>query len=69
MQAPSKEKCEIKSHRTNVNLKIPNISTHSKKSECKDFPGGPVVKNPPANAADMGFIPGQGTRSHMPQSN
>ena len=42
---------------------------HSKKSECKDFPGGPVVKNPPANAGDMGFIPGQGTRSHMPQSN
>ena len=24
------------------------------------FPGGPVVKNPPANAADMGSIPGLG---------
>ena len=26
----------------------------------RDFPGGPVVKNPPANAGDMGSIPGQG---------
>ena len=32
------------------------------------FPSGLVVKNPPANARDMGSIPGQG-RSHMPQSN
>ena len=24
------------------------------------FPGGSVVKNPPANAGDMGPIPGQG---------
>ena len=34
----------------------------------RDFPGGAVVKNPPANAGDMGSIPGPG-RSHMPQSN
>ena len=27
-----------------------------------DFPGGPVVKNPPCNAGDMGSIPGGGTR-------
>ena len=32
------------------------------------FPGGTVVKNPPANAGDMGSIPGPG-RSHMPQRN
>ena len=32
------------------------------------FPGGAVVKNPPANAGDMGLSPGLG-RSHMPQSN
>ena len=32
------------------------------------FPGGSVVKNPPANAGDMGSSPGQG-RSHMPRSN
>ena len=34
----------------------------------RDFPGGAVVKNPPANAGDTGSIPGPG-RSHMPQSN
>ena len=27
-----------------------------------------MVENPPANAGDMGSIPGPG-RSHMPQSN
>ena len=27
-----------------------------------DFPGGPVVKNPPANAGNMGSIPGPGTK-------
>ena len=32
------------------------------------FPGGPVAKNPPANAGDMGSSLGLG-RSHMPQSN
>ena len=32
------------------------------------FPGGTVVKNPPANARDMGSSPGPG-RSHMLQSN
>ena len=31
------------------------------------FPGGAVVKNPPANAGDTGLIPGPG-RSHMPRS-
>ena len=34
----------------------------------RDFPGGAVIKNPPANAADMGSRPGPG-RSHIPQSN
>ena len=29
-----------------------------------DFPGGPVVKNPLANAEDMGLISGP-VRSHM----
>ena len=32
------------------------------------FPGGSVVKNPPANAGDVGLIPGWGG-SHMWQSN
>ena len=31
-----------------------------------DFPGGPVVKNPPANAGDTGLSPHLGRR-HMPQ--
>ena len=30
----------------------------------RDFPGGTVVKNPPANAGDTGSSPGPG-RSHM----
>ena len=34
------------------------------KKRNRDFPGGTVVKNSPANAGDTG--PG---RSHMPQSN
>ena len=29
---------------------------------CRDFPGGPVVKNPPCNAGDEGLIPGGGTK-------
>ena len=33
-----------------------------------DFAGGPVVKNPPANAGYTGWIPGW-RRSRMPQSN
>ena len=32
------------------------------------FPGGAVVKNPPAKAGDRGSSPGLG-RSHMPRSN
>ena len=32
------------------------------------FPGGAVVKNPPAKVGDMGSSPGPG-RSHMPWSN
>ena len=32
-----------------------------------DFPGGPVVKNLPANAGDMGLMPGMG-RFHILQS-
>ena len=29
----------------------------------QDFPGGPVVKNLPCNAGDMGLIPGWGTKT------
>ena len=37
------------------------------KKQYWDFPGGPVLKNPPANVGDMGLIPAPGG-SHMPQS-
>ena len=33
-----------------------------------DFPGGPVVRNPPANAGDIGLSPGSG-RFHTPWGN
>ena len=36
--------------------------------EVWDFPGGALIKNPPANAGDTGSSPGPG-RSCMPQSN
>ena len=41
---------------------------HTFLNEQRDFPGGPVVKNPSANAGDTGSSPGPG-RSHMPRSN
>ena len=34
----------------------------------RGFPGGTVVKNPPANAGDTASSPDRG-RSHMPRSN
>ena len=34
-------------------------------AKLEDFPGGPVVKNPPANAGDMGSIPGLGSRAPL----
>ena len=34
----------------------------------ENFPGGSVVKNPPANAGDIGSIPCLG-RFYMPQDN
>ena len=37
-------------------------------STSKDFPSDLVVKNPPANAGDMGLTSGPG-RVHMPQGN
>ena len=46
---------------------LPNDEYAQVKSNAWDFPGGPVVKNPPANAGDTGSIPGLG-RSHMLRS-
>ena len=38
------------------------------KDTCWGFPGGAVVKNPPASVGDVGSSPGLG-RSHMLPSN
>ena len=45
---------------------LPRVVENIKNEE--GFPGGAVVKNPPANAGDTGSSPGPG-RSHMPRSN
>ena len=50
---------------TNEKIEIPKEIKNPKQ---EGFPGGSVVKNPPANAGDTGLIPGPG-RSHMPRSN
>ena len=42
--------------------------SHLSKHKAPDFPGGEVVKNPSANAGDIGLTPGLGI-SHMPQGN
>ena len=47
-------------------LKCPNIYS-SQNSFFGGFPGGPVDRNPPANAGDMGLIPDPG-RFHTPQA-
>ena len=44
-----------------------NVENQWSKLPSRDFPGGAVVKNPPANAGDTGLTPGPG-RAHMPQS-
>ena len=50
------------------NNKMKITTTIKKKKNMGDFPGGTVVKNPPANAGHTGSSPGPG-RSHMPRSN
>ena len=35
----------------------------------RDFSGGPVVKNLPFNAGDVGSVPDRGTVSHRPKGN
>ena len=47
---------------------VSNLGRDQERLSEKGFPGGTVVKNPPANAGDMGSSPGPG-RSHMLQSN
>ena len=47
--------------------KLKELQTGFKTKQNRDFPGGAVVKNTPANARDAGLSPGPG-RSHMPWS-
>ena len=42
-------------------------SNNAHEKMVRDFPGGAVVKNPPASAEDTGSSSGPG-RSHMPWS-
>ena len=51
-----------------INCGIPQKYYATFKRNVLGFPGGTVVKNPPANAGDMGSSPGPG-RSHMLWSN
>ena len=44
------------------------LTGHVLNLNVRGFPGGAVVKNPPANAGDTGSSPGPG-RAHMLRSN
>lgn len=46
----------------------PNHCTTIDKERRWDFPDGPLIKNPPVNAADIGLIPGQ-ERFHLLRGN
>ena len=54
-----------------ISIKNQNVDTtevkYILKIDDRGFPGGSVVKNPPANAGDTGLIPDLGRR-HMPQA-
>ena len=52
----------------NYKTLLKEIKEDVNKQKDRGFPGGAVVKNPPANAGDTGSSPGPG-RPHMPWSN
>ena len=58
----------FKNQAVSRNSRSPGHHYKKKKKSDLDFPGGPVVKNPPANAGNMGMIPGSG-RFHMLEGN
>ena len=43
-------------------IKKTMVKNDENKNKFQDFPGGPVVKNPPADVGDSGSIPGWGTK-------
>ena len=65
LEIPTSEKSWMMVHDRLCRAKRNHFS-HTPADE--DFPGGPVVKNPPANAGDKGLIPGPG-RFHMLRDN
>ena len=56
------------SHLFQYNEIIRSVSTSKLRRNPLDFPGGPVVKNPPVSVGDMGSIPGPG-RFHVLRGN
>ena len=64
----TQETRKISNEQSNLTSKELEEETKPKVNKKRDFPGGAVVKNPPAIAGDTGLSPGPG-RSHMPQSN
>ena len=49
--------------KTNMKRNTPrHIVIKVTKIKDRDFPGGPVVMNPPSKARDMDSIPGRGTK-------
>ena len=56
-------------YKINAQKSLAFLYTNKERSEreIRGFPGGAVVRNPPANAGDTGSCPGPG-RSHMPRS-
>ena len=65
-----KEVGRLRSERQNLTLfpKHRSRNQHRRSGPGGGSPSGSMVKNPPANAGDVGSIPGSG-RSHMLQSN
>jgi len=55
------------SKQANSRLNVSDETLGSLRMYYGDFPDGPVVKNLPANAGDVGLIPNLG-RFHMPQA-
>ena len=51
-----------------TSLEFCTLQNYPSKVKERDFPGGAVVKKPPAYVGDRGSIPAPG-RSHMPWSN
>ena len=45
-----------------VKMHMVSVILYLLKRVVRDFPGGPVVKNPPSSSGDVGLIPGRGTK-------